>query len=357
MNVYLILFFWTALMWWISKIIHSIYAKKIFVLATLFPAIIIMAVRAPDVGSDTGMYNRLFYELQGESVAFFSDSSTMLPIENSFILIANFLGLFTNDSQAIIAFYAFFSMLIWIWIFYYKSENIYMSTLFFMGMFYCEGFNSIRQCLSTVLVYAAFMLRFDKQTTKSFVILALSYFIHHSSIIFFPLFFLYPLNTKKCLLSVFSVFAITFIVYFSGIDLLSFFISEKYAEYFYNVYSEPKPLGAGIIKIFIFILVGIWGIYLCNRIKICNMCKDKQVIQFFCLFLLIASCSTLLQYRIGIFYRLIYSFSIGLCILIPLYAKYSSFNKYYLYIPTILFIAFYLFFTLSKNPELNYSMW
>ena len=199
MNVYLILFFWTALMWWISKIIHSIYAKKIFVLATLFPAIIIMAVRAPDVGSDTGMYNRLFYELQGESVAFFSDSSTMLPIENSFILIANFLGLFTNDSQAIIAFYAFFSMLIWIWIFYYKSENIYMSTLFFMGMFYCEGFNSIRQCLSTVLVYAAFMLRFDKQTTKSFVILALSYFIHHSSIIFFPLFFLYPLNTKKCL--------------------------------------------------------------------------------------------------------------------------------------------------------------
>lgn len=358
MNVYSLLYFWTIAIWCICYHIHYVGAKRMFLFLTFVPATTILAIRSPYVGSDTGMYNNLFYQLQGGEISFFSNSSIALPIENSFVIIVHFLAMFTNDSQALIAFYSIITMIIWGWIFYRKTENIYISVLIFIGMFYCENFNGIRQCLAVALIYASFILRFESKSLLSIILLLLSYFIHHSSIIIMPLWFLYPLNRRKISFTLVSVFVLTAMIYFSGDGLLSFFISDKYVAYFYNAYAEPKPLGAGIIKIFAFILVCFIGKNIYQKINVTDFKnKDKQILQFFCMFLIIACCSTILQYRIGIFYRLIYSFSVGLCILIPLYAKYCGFNKYYLYMPTVLFLAFYLLFTLSKNPELNYSVW
>ena len=336
-------------MWVTTNFIPQNIRNGFFAIMVFVPLFIILGGRGPYVGADTPMYNSLFYTLQG----LFDGTNPDYNIEYSFVLISNILGLVTTESQSIIIFYAFFTMLITLLLFYKKSYNLFISTLIFITLFYFENFNGMRQCLSVVISYMALFQYINNKKKEGIAINFIAMFIHSSAILFFVLFLLYPLSKKKIIICVLSFIFIGYVTLNYGLDIVfNYFDTSKYGSYFLSSqYGAGKELGAGIIKVVGFLCtITLAAVVLYHK----KYDEDKQYIYYMTLLLIVSCVATMMQYQISIFYRLIYPFAFSFCFLVPLICKYISFNKYLFYFPTILFLAYYLNRTIENTPDLSY---
>lgn len=349
MNIYMYLYIWSILMWAVTNFIPQSIRKKFFAITVFVPLFIVLGGRGPYVGTDTPMYNSLFYTLQG----LFNGTNPDWNIEYTFVLIANILGLITTESQSIIIFYAFFTILISLILFYNSSYNFFISTIIFIALFYFENFNGMRQCLSVAISYLALFQYIHNKKKEGIVINLIATLIHSSAMLFFLLFLLYPLSKKKIIISVLSFAIIGYITLNYGMDIaFNYFDTSKYGAYFLSSqYGAEKELGAGIIKVvgFVFTIL-LAALVLYHR----NYDDNKQYIYYMILLLIISCVATIMQYQIHIFYRLIYPFAFSFCFLVPLICRYISFNKYLFYFPTLLFLAYYLNRMIENTPDLSY---
>lgn len=349
MSIYMTLYIWSVLVWGAAQFITK-EARKIFFLVLVFvPLLLVLSGRGPSVGTDTYMYNELFSSLQG----FFDGSSEESSVELSYILIANVLGLFTSESQSIIAFYAFFTILATGWLFYTKSYSLFISTVIFVALFYFENFNTMRQSLSVALSYIALFQYIHEKKSVGIAINILATLIHSSSALFFFFFLLYPLNKTKITVTIIIASLVAYFVSFYGFSVVFNYLDEsKYASYLLgSQFGEGKELGAGIIKIagFLAVVFILMVVLYKNKYD-----KDAQDIYYMTLLLILSCVATIMQYNISIFYRLIYPFAFSFCFLVPLLCKYVSFNKYFFYIPVLLFLGYYLNRVIVATPVLQY---
>lgn len=353
MNIYMSLYIWSLLTWGGTQLVPKGVQKAFFVCLVYIPLLIILGGRGQYVGTDTAAYNSLFYSLQG----FFYNSYQDINIELSYILIANVLGMFTHESQSIIFFYAFFTIITTAWLFYNRSYNLYISTAMFISLFYFENFNGMRQCLSVVLSYVALFQFIHQKKLQGITINILATFIHSSAILFFIMFLCYPLSKKKIGVIIFLAIGMSFLIKFYGADAVVYYLgaSNQYAGYLLSSqYGAAKEVGAGIIKVIGFILTVLIAVFVLRKK---NFDNDRQDIYYMALLLMLSCIATIMQYNIMIFYRLIYPFAFSFCLFVPLICKYVSFNKYFFYFPTMLFLAYYLNRMITKTPELQYVFW
>lgn len=353
MNIYMSLYIWSLLTWGASQSIPKGVQKTFFTCLVFIPLFFILGGRGPNVGTDTSMYNALFYSLQG----LFDGSYQDVNIEFSYILISNILGIFTYESQSIIFFYAFFTILTTAWLFCNRSYNLFISTIIFISLFYFENFNGMRQCLSVVLSYVALFQFIHQKKLQGIIINILATFIHSSAMLFFVIFLFYPLNKKKLVVIISLAIVIAYFIQIYGMDIAFHYLadSNKYGGYLLSSqYGASKEIGAGIIKVIGFILTILMAIFVLRKK---NLDNDRQEVYYMGLLLLLSCVATIMQYNIMIFYRLIYPFAFSFCFFVPLICKYISFNKYFFYFPTALFLAYYLNRMIVKAPELQYVFW
>ena len=349
MNIYMSLYIWSILTWGASQFVSK-EMRKLFFVILVFPFLFfVLGGRGPGVGTDTYMYNDLFYTLQG----LFDGSSADTSAEFSYVLIANVLGTFNFHSQSIIFVYAFFTILATGWLFYNKSYNLFISTIIFIALFYFENFNTMRQSLSVVLSYVALFQYMHNKKAVGIIINVLATSIHSSAALFFPLLFLYPLTKKKIIIVVAMISLVGYLISVYGFSVAFYYLDEsKYASYLLSTqFGEAKELGAGVIKVIAFLVTVILSFFIVRHKDFNN---DKQDLYYMELLLILSCIATVMQYNISIFYRLIYPFAFSFCFLIPLLCKYVSFNKYFFYLPILLFLAYYLNRVLINTPVLQY---
>lgn len=353
MSIYMTLYIWSVLVWGAAQFITK-EARKIFFLVLVFvPLLLVLGGRGPSVGTDTPMYNALFYSLQG----LFDGSYQDVNIEFSYILISNVLGIFTYESQSIIFFYAFFTIITTAWLFCNKSYNLFASTIIFISLFYFENFNGMRQCLSVALSYVALFQFIHQKKLQGIIINILATFIHSSAMLFFVIFLFYPLNKKKLVIIISLAIVVAYFIQIYGMDIAFYYLadSNKYGGYLLSSqYGASKEVGAGIIKVIGFILTILMAFFVLRKK---NLDNDRQDVYYMGLLLFLSCIATIMQYNIMIFYRLIYPFAFSFCFFVPLICKYISFNKYFFYLPAALFLAYYLNRMIINTPELQYVFW
>lgn len=356
MEIYFFLLFWSL----VSAVVCFIqgtteWRKIIYLYLNFVPMALVGGLRAPSVGTDTDMYNQLFYSLASSTVSFdlYSDGG----VEIGYMLLNRFAFIFSNDSQTLIFIMSFLTMLGFAYFFYMNSSCIWLSTFLFLGMFFfCESLNSIRQCLAgAIICNAYYFLKYNKNFLYCLSVFFAMCF-HASALVFLPFCLLSSITGRKFCLFIGVVTLLSVMVQLEGLDLLiRFNFSEKYMAYIVSKFAEPMELGMGILKVAIFLILILISLCL-NRWGKYNV-QEKIDVYFCSIFLICACLATLAQYQIAIFYRFIFYFSIYACVLIPLIFKKIGILKFPGYLVVILSIVFYLDRMLSNNLSLKYYLY
>lgn len=155
MGVYFILLIWSLL----STIIFKFKIKGenkikniIYLLMNFTPMVLLSGLREESVGTDTMMYNQLFKHFTTSK--FGINNSTNFDVEWGYIFLNKIAGFFSNDSQSIIFLMSLLTLTGFAYFLYKNSVCVWQSTFIFIGMFFLEPMNSIRQSFS-VMIYVA----------------------------------------------------------------------------------------------------------------------------------------------------------------------------------------------------------
>lgn len=115
------------------------------------------------------------------------------------------------------------------------SPLIYFSLFIFFCKFFLMSFVYLRQGLAMGIIWLAIPSIQDKKYIKFFALVFIAYFLHKSSLVFFPLFFLGNIKAKNLQILLFSILLIIITVSPLGNELTVFFSEsiedEKLARY------------------------------------------------------------------------------------------------------------------------------
>lgn len=349
MNVYNVTFFIIVVILFLFCYFR-LNSKALKITFSFCPMLVLLACRGNNVGTDTYMYISLFDSLSSCEISY--DNWAM--VEPSFIFIVRMLHLITDNNQVLIIFYAVVTLLIIGYLFYKYSPNVDMGIVLFCSLFWLENFNTMRQCLSVPISYLAIFCLLNDHKFKFLLINFVAMLVHSSAILFFLLILIYPFSRRK-IVSVMIVASLCCFLFIQfGLDILSIFLSEKYASYFLNInYSTGKQMGIGILKAIAFLCMVFYALILPKYYK--N--NDAQGKMVYCMSMLLF-CSTIvtfLQYEMNIFSRLVYPMSFSILFLFPQIWKDFGYKRYFLYPIVIVFLIYYLNrFSVIAN-DLEYS--
>lgn len=227
--------------------------------ATFFLIFIFCALRF-DVGYDYSMY----YNFIEGNIRWFDDQINRVEyLPRQLILFSNFIG-----------FYQFFFIVTSFaitWFFYkaikVNSKDKWLSTIVFVcfPLFFFMSLSIIRQYVAVALVFYSFKFIKQRNFFYYFSIIFLCYFIHKSSILALPIYFLYGNFVNK------KIILLLFVLSFFSSEFLAFFIkltSERYGIYLGRISGE----GGNLILIFFQVL----GLFLLPLVYNFRDKEDKE---------------------------------------------------------------------------------
>lgn len=351
MSIYFILLMWSLL----SILIFKFKAKDkikniIYLLVNFIPLILVSGLREESVGTDTLMYNQLFKHFTTSN--FGINNSANFDVEWGYIFFNKIAGVFFDDSQSIIFLMSFFTLTGFAYFIYKNSVCIWQSTFIFIGMFFLEPMNSIRQSFAVMILCCGYIFLVKREIIKYFSCIIVASLFHRSALVF--LFFL-PLFLfkRKMHFLIYLSFTVGMVVLFRDNLWIVFQIAfDKYLAYVGTEYIYPKEIGMGIYKIILFFILIFIGTVLYARGKFDSM--EERSFYISSIYILCACLATMGQYEIAIFYRFIFCFSIYMCTLVPLVLKKLGNIKKILIPGMILIVFFYLYHTLLTNPDFLY---
>lgn len=286
---------------------ESIYLFFVFAFVSL-----IIGLRDISVGIDTKNYiYEYYYKVQNGSI-----------FNNSIEIVINIIAKICPTPQIFLFVVgAVTSMLFAIFIFQ-NSENVWLSTIIFLGMFFVQSMNLMREWLAIAIGINSLMFFKKNKYFIGSVILLVAILTHVTaiSLIFIPL-FLFIKNKRKALYLT-TFFCLLFVIFKNNIFNLVVFIFPKYYDYIYSGYFVNES--AFNIKDLIFIAIELYFIYflLYESWKLPN--EKKQQFYANIAFLLIAITFSYCGQNISIFHRLVYYYSVYLIISLPEVIEKSS---------------------------------
>jgi hypothetical protein len=239
------------------KIIKGV---RIYGFTAAFILIFIFCALRFDVGYDYSMY----YELIEGNIKYYTAQINRIEfIPRQLILFSNLIG-----------FYQFFfivSSFIIIY-FYYKAikENSldrWISTLIFVcfPLFFSMSLSVVRQFMAVAIFFYSFKYIKQRKFWKYLAVVVLCFFIHKSSILALPIYFLYGNFINK------KIIVFIYILGFFSSEILAFFIkltSERYSIYLDKIGGE----GGSLILIFFQVL----GLFLLPLVYNFRDKEDKE---------------------------------------------------------------------------------
>lgn len=304
---------------------------------------LVSALRTIEVGADTRRYFEIFDECSQIDFAEIFD----MGYEPAYVFINKVISVFTTDAQWVLIISSIF-VIYGIGTFFYRySNNCLLATLLFIGLgVYSYLFTPIRHAMAIpFLLYGMHCLWCGKKKYSIICIILASMF-HYSSLIFIIFILGHPYNQRKMILSVAMMTGLCWLFLIIGREYFDLLLIGKYAGYNTIEESGSLPIGAGIVRVFIFMGVAVLGWYTALRYKTNEL---SQYVQKYYVLSLICYCGALvvfLGYQISFLSRYDVSFWAFVCLLISLlYTRLSQFWQVALYPFMFLVITVYMYGT------------
>lgn len=287
--------------------LYELKKKRYFAIFSVVPVVIVSGFRY-DVGTDY-MFRYLpdfKYMLEGGEVS---------NLEWGFKIIVQIIQLFTTNFQVLLVCCA---VLIYGLIYYniYKySNHIYLSILiFYIGIFFFDSLNVMRQYMAVTLLVCAYMNLLQDKIKKYFLYMLLAMIFHTMSIVFVIVFIPYVLRKNIKKLAILLVIPLAVMPVCKQL-LQILLVNTKYHVYFTEGFEQFVTGDLQIVMLGLNAIILIVYMYIISQRK--ELLKNKEIVMY--LFMQIVS--TYICVYTGVLYivfRFIYLFSVFQIWSIPL---------------------------------------
>lgn len=197
-----------------------------------------------------------------------------------------------------------------------NSEDPYLSTIVFLGMFFVSSMNLMRQWLALSFGITSFSLYHKKENKKAVVFLLLAVFTHTTAIVFLIVPLTERAENKKRILMIVSLVSILILLFRSSFFSIVSYFSPKYNDYFYK--SIFMNEGAFNVKnlIFLLILLSISYVLIFKKQLIIS---DESINSFYTyeILMILALAFSFCGTTYYMFHRVVYYFSVFLIVIFP----------------------------------------
>ncbi len=288
----------------------SIYLFLIFAFMT-----VIIGFRDISVGEDTSRYVSDFYNVQQYGL---SNRSVYTEIVNT--LLKWICGEISNDPRLYLVVHAIIVCVLFALFIKNNSEDVYLSTIIFIGMFFVPAMNLMRQWLAMAIGVTSFTYYQRNDNKKAIIFLILSVLCHTTAIVLIII----PLveRIKKKQYIIYPVIALSVIMIVFRVRLFSVaarFVS-RYDSYLTSRYFMNEGLFNIKNLIFLIIIIGIAYILLFRKEKIANE-KEYNDLYTYEILMILALAFSLCGTTYAMFHRVVYYFSVFLVIILPSITK------------------------------------
>lgn len=255
--IYLFAVMWGFIIWKVATL-RSKRGRKLYLIPVFTVLFLIAGLRGYSVGEDTGAYADIFLKLCVRSVPEVAKETAIESLHLYFMK-----GL-TNISGNPQIYFLVTSLIIYLGIgkfIYDHSENVCISTLIFIGLYYIGTMSVVRQYMAIAIVSQSITALKNKRYRLAVAYSLFGLLFHKSAIIFWGIEILYLLHREKIYLPVFTAgvfFAWAF--YKSGLMIKAISLTP-YAHYIGSKYMKPSQTGGTINKV-LFLITALTFFYL-----------------------------------------------------------------------------------------------
>lgn len=331
-----------------TKIINhsAIYLFLIF----LFIAAIV-GLRAPSVGIDTKGYIKDFYTINNLGI---SQREIKTEIVNASIMWL--CGRISNDPQFYMVIYAIIVSALFSRFIKNNSENPFLSTVIFIGMFFAPEMNLMRQWLAISIGVTAYDYYQKEENKKAIIALLIAGLCHTTALVLFVIPLVEKVKKKKNIVLPVVILSLIMVVFRVQLFSLAAFFIPKYNDYFTKYYFMNE--GAFNIKnlIFAIILLGVAYVLAFKR-ELIKTEEQLNSLYVYEILMILALAFSLCGTTYYMFHRVVYYFSVFLVIIIPSITTNLKFKKIINLLVTVAMLIMLMRNGVSDNNGISEYMW
>lgn len=237
--------------------------------------------------------------------------------------------------QTFLIFYACILICLYLLCILKYSQNIYISVLLFIVIFFDQSIFVLRQHLAIAIVLLSIKYIIKRDIIKFLIITSIAFLLHKSSIVWYFVYFVYGIKDEKKIIWIVFLSTAFFFCVFNNLSYINNFLSLGYATYINEseITSQYKLTN-------LFIIAYIFIIYYITNKKI--MFKDGYY-KLFSLLLILDLILNLTGYKTILLSRFLLYYNISLLFVIPMtYNKINNMILKYLYLLSIIVIFTYV---------------
>ena len=324
-------------------------SSKIYLFIIFFLAALLIGLRSIDVGLDSHGYVSEYFDSVGENGVFQGSPEIVLN------LIAGAVHVFRGDYHVFFIVHGLIVSFLISRFIYYNSSNFLLSVIVFLGMFFIQSMNLMREWLALAFglnFYSCFSKKQTKRAVIYFVLAVLSH-LTAVSLILIPIF--WKIRDRKARLISLVVFLLLVFVLKDYLILLVIKVVPRYQGYM--TYDGFLNSGEFNIKDLIFIAIATMTGYILYTQKSSLIKNNLYDIYFGYLLLIIISIAfSFCGQKYGIFHRVVYYYSSFLIVILPdLLLRIKSRNIVCVFLIFAMFIMLYRNAVSDNNGISDYS--
>ena len=321
---------------------------KILFAVYLIAIVLIIGLRKHTVGADTEAYIRDYYNVFLEK-----GTSRVANFEIVLKAIGYLCSLVSKEYNFFLIICSFLTTALFFNFILKNSKDPILSLVIFLGMFFIQSMNLMREWLAISFLVNAYTYYKEKKYKISIIFMLLAFFTHITSVAFLIIPFLFKIKNKKIM--IFIVFAGCLLFYILRNTILSSIVSLVPKFYVYIYGSDMVNESAFNFKdiVFLFILSA-FLFFLFLKPKMFSV-REKENLYEYSVFLIIALTLSLVGQKYFMLHRIVYYFSVFLIISIPNFIKKMSFkNTISLAVVIAMFYMLYRNAVVDNNQISNY---
>lgn len=284
--------------------------KKIFLIFSSLPAILIMGLRSVDVGIDTIAYVRNFTIICDLGWTDFRiDIGNVKHYEFAYFYLNKIISIFSKDPQILLFVCSVLIIGCTYYAIYLFSDDVLLSVSIYQTLgFYCFSIALMRQFLAISILLISFYFFVNCMYSKTFFLVCTAGLFHSTAFIFLGIYFFLAItykfkNTK---------FGVTFVVCLFIPIAYKIIIYTIPRYQFYLTYTAQNIISSGLFALFIFGIVVLPFIF--GKM---NEIQNNKDITYLLQLLIIGACINFLARYISMLGRIVYMFTIFSVFYIP----------------------------------------
>lgn len=328
---------------------------KIYLGISFTQMALIAGLRSRNVGTDTTItYEPMFNAIQMLTL---QDGLTYHR-DYGFFLINKFVLLFTHDFYVFNLIISFLVMYGFAFFIYRQSNNVVISTFLFFTLFHlCDFMNTMRQYISIMILCNAIIFLKNRKILYYLITVFVASMIHLSSavMLIMPLFSIMKKSMKNFIFftSIASLLIIGLVYYIA--DFLQIFFPSYLSFYGGTDYLRETDIQIYIAMPICQYFLSLIGIFIWNQYKDEDI-KNNDNLYFYSMFIFYSALIGTLLFQMPILRRIVFYFSIYLCVFLPELVRYTKF-KYCLYLIMMTLTTIYFFMKLPiQNQVVPYEV-